>query len=643
MPSDRSDSSAWFRRFAIAAAVLVCGCGTRPTSLDRPLEASFSDAGLVLEFAEPVALDAVTVHSADGLPIARLAVAGQRSTFELPFAWQPTKAYRVVIEGGGQTTEIALHAPDTRRALVARLEAPPGQEAATFGQTSPVGVIVSSTGEAELAVIVENPQQAAAHFELSIASTDPMSLASSAGELAPENATPTALRFTGDLQRQFEYRIITVRATLAPELSSGVVTMELHYGKAADGNGEAHQHLERLEVRLRRAGADELAKLVTCDRVVFPADRLGHPQPERLAGAIVLPNSVWQGLRRWLWPTEQVRDRHAAYGQQAIKLTNHGEVALNLVVRSEVRDAAKGEPLLAFAPPAFKAPRESPTSVHLLRLHGGETAPAIVPIYARPDVKPGHYVRHFEVCLLGTSEPLLVRELPLEVLRGDPLVSTVAAVSVALSALVWLALALFARRIVKRTGLEGLTTIALIAGLYFGASYTSRLAGDVLAAATGPFYVFFAGVGNEGLTSLLWATLIVLLPRAGTILLASLVVFLLQAIFTGQFGIVDLLFVSVSIALAELALALAGVTTSTSFTRPRAEPSAGQIARVAGALGCANAVTLFAQYCLIEVLHRLYFATWYVASVSLVTGLLYGAIGAAIGAKFGFRLRRTAR
>jgi len=629
--------------FAIAAVALVCGCDTRPQALDNPAEASFSDAGLVLEFAEPVTLDAVTVQSAGGVPIARLSAAGQRRTFELPFAWQPKTVYRVEFEGGGQTAELTLRAPETRRALFARLEAPPGQDAATFGQTAPCGVVVSSAGQAELAVILENPQQVSSRFELSIASTEQVSLAPSAGEPAPENATSTALRFAGDLHRQFEFRIVTVTATLAPEVLTGVVTLELRYGDATDGTGQSHQQLERLEVKLRRAGADELAQLVTCDGVVFPADRLGHPQPERLAGAIVLPNTVWSTLRRWLWPTEQVRDRHAAYGQQAIALTNHSDVALNLVVRSEVRDAATGQPLLAFAPPAFKAPRESPTSVHLLRLHGGETAPAIVPIYARPDVVPGHYLRHVEVCLLGTNEPLLVRELPLEVLRGDPLVSTVAAASMALSALVWLALALFARQIVKRTGLEGLTTIALIAGLYFGASYTSRLAGDVLAAVTGPFYVFFAGVGNEGLTSLLWATLIVLLPRAGTILLASLVVFLLQAIFTGQFGVVDLLFVSVSIALAEIALALAGVTTGTSFTRPRAEPSAGQIARVAVALGCANAVTLFAQYCLIEVLHRLYFATWYVASVSLVTGLLYGAIGAAIGAKFGFRLRRTAR
>lgn len=605
--------------------------------------ARFSDAGLVLEFAEPTVLEGVTIHTADGEPIARLAAAGQRSRFALPFAWQPKTTYRVVIEGDGQVAELTLAAPEMRRVLVATLEAPPGQEAATFGQKTTCGFVVSSTGQVDLAVILENRQQIASQFELLVTSADNVSLSPNAAEPAPVNATSTSLRFAGDLQRQFEYRIVTVTATLAPEVSTGVVTLELRYGNAADGNGESHQQVDRLEVRLRRAAADELAKLVTCDRVVFPADRLGHPQPEQLAGAIVLPNRVWLTLRRWLWPTEQVRDRHAAYGQQAIDLTNQGDVALNLVVRSEVRDAATGEPLLAFAPPAFKAPRESATSVHLLRLRGGETATAIVPIYARPDVRPGHYVRHIEVSLLGTSEPLLVRELPLEVLRGDPLVSSVAAVSAVLSVLVWLALALFARRIVKRTGLEGLTTIALIAGLYFGASYTSRLVGDVLAAVTGPFYVFFAGVGNEGLTSLLWATLIVLLPRGGTILLASLVVFLLQAIFTGQFGVVDLLFVSVSIALAEMALALAGVTTGTSFTRPQAEPSAGQIARVAVALGCANAVTLFAQYCLIEVLHRLYFATWYVASVSIVTGLVYGALGAAIGARFGFRLRRTAR
>jgi hypothetical protein len=80
------------------AAVLVCGCGTRPQTLERPAAASFSDVGLRLEFSEPVALDAVTVHSADGAAIARLSAAGERRTFELPFAWQPKTVYRVAIE-----------------------------------------------------------------------------------------------------------------------------------------------------------------------------------------------------------------------------------------------------------------------------------------------------------------------------------------------------------------------------------------------------------------------------------------------------------------------------------------------------------------------------------------------------------------
>ena len=61
------------------------------------------------------------------------------------------------------------------------------------------------------------------------------------------------------------------------------------------------------------------------------------------------------------------------------------------------------------------------------------------------------------------------------------------------------------------------------------------------------------------------------------------------------------------------------------------------------AIGVANGLSMYAQYSLIQVFYRLYFAGWYVAAVAVVTGLVYGAVGGWLGASLGFRLRRTAR
>jgi hypothetical protein len=97
----------------------------------------------------------------------------------------------------------------------------------------------------------------------------------------------------------------------------------------------------------------------------------------------------------------------------------------------------------------------------------------------------------------------------------------------------------------------------------------------------------------------------------------------------------------VSIILGEAALALLGITTSRGGIFIGARPSTTTVLRFAAAIGIANAATLYAQFCLVQVLHRLFFAGWYIAAVALVTGLLYGAAGAAAGTWLGFQLRRA--
>jgi hypothetical protein len=219
--------------------------------------------------------------------------------------------------------------------------------------------------------------------------------------------------------------------------------------------------------------------------------------------------------------------------------------------------------------------------------------------------------------------------------------ATVAATSLIGSLAGWLAWLVWGRRIVRRIGIDGLCVIALLAGLRVVVSYASRVGGTVLWALLGPYSVFVAGIGNEGLTCLLLAATIVLVPQPGTFLFSSITVFLLNALFSGHFGAVELLFISISIVLGESLLAVAGVTTSRKPTPGRAARMSLAV-RVALAIGVANMAKLYAQYCVAAVVYRLEFDGWYLAALSLVTGLLYGSLGAAAGTLIGLRLRKTA-
>ncbi len=227
---------------------------------------------------------------------------------------------------------------------------------------------------------------------------------------------------------------------------------------------------------------------------------------------------------------------------------------------------------------------------------------------------------------------------------GDAIAVAITVLCVVSSVIAWCFVPWAGRRIVERIGVEGLTTIALLSGAHFIVAYASRLAGYVLAGVAGPFAVFLAGIGNEGLTSLLVAALVVLVPRVGVIALSSLTVFSLQAVFTGQLGFVDLSMVTVSIVVQELFAWLLGVTRGSAINNWRRNHSSlAIVARVGLAIGLGNAMTLYAQFCLVQTLYRLYFAPWYIAAVAVVTGLIYGGIGALGGAALGLQLRRTAR
>jgi hypothetical protein len=187
-----------------------------------------------------------------------------------------------------------------------------------------------------------------------------------------------------------------------------------------------------------------------------------------------------------------------------------------------------------------------------------------------------------------------------------------------------------------------LSTIAVLAAMHFAVSLAARLFGYALYAVLGPIAVYFGGLGDEGVPSLLLAVAIVLVPRPGTAALSIATVWLLNVLVTGTLSFVSLLMVSTSLVVYEVILGVAGVTLESRLVEPTSRPRPELVIRTALALGTANALALYIQFFVSMTFYRFAFEPWYYHSVALLTGLGYGAVGAAIGTIWGYQLRKAA-
>ncbi len=224
---------------------------------------------------------------------------------------------------------------------------------------------------------------------------------------------------------------------------------------------------------------------------------------------------------------------------------------------------------------------------------------------------------------------------------AEPQTVVVLAMALILSGVFWLVALLKGKQITEQITTRGLALIGTIAALHFVVAAISRTAGVVLQAMLGPYAVFISGLGDEGIPCLLTAVLVVLRPRVGVVALMNLAVFLLMVITSGTFGFSAAIFISVSIALHELMLALTGVTVATGLPSGQNTAPTASMLRVALALGAANAATLGIQFVAYRLLYRLFLPNWYVFAIVIVSGLIYGGCGAALGTCLGYRLRRT--
>lgn len=258
-------------------------------------------------------------------------------------------------------------------------------------------------------------------------------------------------------------------------------------------------------------------------------------------------------------------------------------------------------------------------------------------VFAAPLVLQSLALQSMQTSATDAETTLLLRRSTLLVLA-----------SLLVTTLTTAVLAIYWNRVVRRIGNAGLATIAMMAGMQFSVAYAARLIGSLAGALLGPFYIFVDGVGSKGLTCLVLGALVALLPLPGVMALELITVFVLNAITTGTLGLVALLFIAITIALHEsLAVAL-GVTIGRD--RPALGETSASLTRVTWSfairvgltIGLAQCLSLLAQYEMSMALFRLHFDVWYKVSVSVITGLVFGGVGATCGAFLGGRLRRVA-
>ncbi len=250
----------------------------------------------------------------------------------------------------------------------------------------------------------------------------------------------------------------------------------------------------------------------------------------------------------------------------------------------------------------------------------------------------------YAVLLAVTALALAVRSAAEELppVAREPLVARAGIAALLLSALGWTGVVLCWRRLMDRLTTSELALISLLTGVQFAIAYISRLAGTVLYAALGPYAIFISALGDECISCLLLAALVVLVPRPGTAMLSLLGLLLLNSISGGLLNVAALMFASVSVAAYELCLAGLGVTVGSALRLPAGGVPVQAVLRTTLAIGLANGVTMALHYTISVFAFRLQLGLAYMVAVVLVGGLLYGGLGAAWGTVLGYRLRRVA-
>ncbi|MBI2194716.1 MAG: hypothetical protein HYU36_22275 [Planctomycetes bacterium] len=632
----------------VLSVSVLAGCsGTDESSLPPLHDIRFLPGGLRLEWAREFALAELGIRDSRGHLLVRWPVGGvSLRSQQVVLNWQEDEEYEVwATDARGRSTSTMARAPHRRERFLLSFQVPTGREI-TEGDDSPIQIPFGADFDAT--ILVENLSRHLTVFSLQLECSpgiERRTLDAPAAEppsrpespTRPQEPSPVVTRFEGSLEvnlerwhRQIKFRI--------PEGAAALQALRV-IGRICS-SGQTPIEVRR-EARILPVPLSRLREGVALGDVLLPADERGRPDPRRRPDTLTLPDPVSRALRRLLQIPDPVIDYYSPAAYQAIPVTNRSSDTLSVLVSSEVRAPGGSRPIAALSPPEDRSASGRAAAV-LADLRPGETASVILPVHVNPVLAlPGCYVRRLEVRPLGMDSVMALKELPLEVRTPDFRAFLVSLVAAVVTAVVSLAALVLHRQLFRQFSVRALVLIALFGSTAFAViNLPSTLLFSLVYAVLGPFAFLVTGLLDQLVFSLLLVTLVILVPRPGTVGLALALRQLLAAVVFGNFYLPTLLFTGTTIGFLEAALWLSGATRSPRrIDRYPAAPVRTALA-VGLALGIGHALAALVHYQLQIALYRFYLADWYIGLSVAVHGFLYSFLGAVWGLRFGWQLRK---
>jgi hypothetical protein len=382
---------------------------------------------------------------------------------------------------------------------------------------------------------------------------------------------------------------------------------------------------------------DQVRARLGVSSLQFPTDAWGQSDRARPPDRVTLPASWWRKGLQSVGLGYRPRDDQAPWGWQAVTLRNDATTDIDVVLRAVVL-ASDGTRAEAFRSQVRGSDSDAVTTV--LRVPAKRSATASLPVFVDGDALSNTeaYQRRIEVLPLGSDRPVEVVEAPLFVQRGSPWASLGFAVALLSSVAGYLLILGRGRKWMKQMQTTQLVTVALFGSLSYVVATALQVVGMGLASVLGPFSPLLMGVVDDAFRACLLGTLVALLPRPGTAMLATLVGFLMRGLTLGAFHPVDLLYVGSTVLWLETWLWVSGCTRGAGWL------DGGRIeqwVRLSVGLGVSNVCATATGLAISVVLYRLFLADWYVIAILALPGFLYVVVGAWLAVDFAAALKRV--